>query len=262
MTILDKIIADKRLEVNARMNVVSLEHLKNQALGKPKGRSLKKALQESSTGIISEFKRKSPSKGFIHPEAEVESVVAAYQKAGCAGVSVLTDFPHFGGTVGDFKKARAVLDVPMLRKDFIIDPYQLYESKVLGADVILLIASALTLDMAYDLGELAHELGMETLLEVHNEKELEYISRYTDMVGVNNRNLATFVTDVQVSMNLADRIPDTYIRISESGISEALTVSELRKAGYQGFLMGENFMKNSEPGLALSNFIHELNGLK
>jgi indole-3-glycerol phosphate synthase len=258
MTILDKIIADKRLEVINRREIVSLEHLKSQAVGKKPGRSLKKALLESPSGIISEFKRKSPSKGYIHPGADVEEVVGAYQAAGCAGVSVLTDYLYFGGTVGDFKKARAVLNCPMLRKDFIIDPYQVYESKVLGADVILLIASALTLDEAYDLGELTHELEMEVLLEVHDEKELDYISRFTDMVGVNNRDLGTFETSVQKSFDLAPLIPTEYVRISESGLSDPSDVSKLRKVGYQGFLLGENFMKQDKPGMALSNFIHEL----
>lgn len=258
MTILDKIVADKRLEVAARREAISLEHLKNLANGLPKGFSLKNALTTSATGIISEFKRKSPSKGYIHPDADVVSIVSAYQAGGCTGVSVLTDYPYFGGTISDFKKARQVLDCPMLRKDFMIDPYQIYEAKVLGADVILLIASALTLDEAYDLGSLAHELGMEVLLEVHNEAELDYISRFTDMVGVNNRNLSTFVTDVQVSFDLADKIPSEFVRISESGLSEPDTVKNLREAGYKGFLMGENFMKHDNPGAALSSFIQAL----
>jgi indole-3-glycerol phosphate synthase len=259
MTILDTIIADKRLEVKARKQVVSERHLQQQTAGMAAGRSLKQTLIASPTGIISEFKRKSPSKGFIHPDANVEEVVSAYQKAGCAGISVLTDFPYFGGTISDFRKARAIADVPMLRKDFVVDPYQVYESKFLGADVILLIASALTLDEAYDLGELAHELGMETLLEVHNEEELGYISRYTDMVGVNNRDLKTFVTDVGISLRLASEIPEGFVRISESGLSDPLTVTNLRKVGYRGFLMGENFMKEKHPGIALSDFIAELN---
>jgi len=258
MTILDKIVADKRLEVSSRREAVPFDHLKSMATGMPKGLSLKKALETSQTGIISEFKRKSPSKGFIHPGADVVSVVSAYQAGGCTGVSVLTDELYFGGTVGDFRNARQVLDCPMLRKDFMIDPYQIYESKVLGADVILLIASALTLDEAYDMGELAHDLGMEVLLEVHNEAELEYISRFTDMVGVNNRNLSTFATDVQVSFDLANKIPSEFIRISESGLSDPATVKSLREAGYKGFLMGENFMKNDDPGAALSAFIRKL----
>jgi len=255
MTILDKIVADKRLEVAARREAVSFDHLKNMATGLPKGLSLKKALETSATGIISEFKRKSPSKGYIHPNADAASVVSAYQAGGCTGVSVLTDEIYFGGTLSDFRNARQVLGCPMLRKDFMIDHFQVYEAKILGADVILLIASALTMDEAYDLGELAHELGMEVLLEVHNEAELDYISRFTDMVGVNNRNLSTFVTDVQVSFDLADKIPAEFTKISESGLSETATVKKLREAGYKGFLMGENFMKHGDPGAALSSFI-------
>ena len=258
MTILDKIVADKRLEVAERKQAVSQEHLKSMATGMPKGRSLKNALLNSPTGIISEFKRKSPSKGYIHPDADVASIVSAYQANGCSGISILTDYPYFGGTIGDFKNARQVLNCPMLRKDFMIDPYQVYEAKVLGADVILLIASALTLDEAYDMGELAHELGMEVLLEVHNKAELDYIGRFTDMVGVNNRNLSTFVTDVQVSFDLADQIPSQFVKISESGLSDPSVVQTLRQAGYQGFLMGENFMKHDDPGAALSTFIQAL----
>jgi indole-3-glycerol phosphate synthase len=258
MTILEQIVADKRLEVAQRQQAIPLEHLKNVATGLPKGLSLKNALLNSPTGIISEFKRKSPSKGYIHPDADVTSVVSAYQAGGCTGVSVLTDYPYFGGTVGDFKTARHVLNCPMLRKDFMIDPYQVYEAKLLAADVILLIASALTKDEAYDLGELAHELGMEVLLEVHNEAELDYISRFTDMVGVNNRNLSTFVTDVQVSFDLAAKIPSQFVKISESGLSDPSDVKALREAGYKGFLMGENFMKHDDPGAALSSFIKHL----
>jgi indole-3-glycerol phosphate synthase len=258
MTILDKIIADKRLEVASRKQVIDLIHLKNLAQKQPPGLSLKKALSTSPTGIIAEFKRKSPSKGFIHPDAKVSPIVSAYQQAGCTAVSVLTDYTYFGGTINDFKTARAVLKCPMLRKDFMIDPYQIYESKVLGADVVLLIASALTLDEAYDLGELAHELEMEVLLEIHNEAELDYISRFTDLVGVNNRNLSTFETNVQVSFNLAAKIPSDTILISESGLSDPSTVKSLREIGYRGFLMGENFMKHDKPGDALVSFIHDL----
>lgn len=261
MTILEQIVADKRLEVAARKQAVPMEHLKKQCSGLNAGKSLKQALKESETGIISEFKRKSPSKGYIHSEAQVASVVQAYQEAGCTGVSVLTDYEYFGGTISDLKEARAVLNCPVLRKDFMIDPYQIYESKILGADVILLIAASLTLDEAYDLGELAHELGMEVLLEVHSEYELEYISRFTDIVGVNNRNLKVFKTDVQISFDLASKIPSNLVRISESGLNDPATVSALRKAGYQGFLMGEAFMKNDMPGVALASFIKEMRAL-
>jgi indole-3-glycerol phosphate synthase len=258
MDILEQIVADKKKEVTARKEVVSLEHLRGLCTGMPRGRSMKQALLNSPTGIISEFKRKSPSKGYIHPDAKVTEIVEAYQEAGCSAVSVLTDYSYFGGTIGDFKAARAVLQCPMLRKDFMVDPYQIYESKVLGADVILLIAAALTLDEAYEMGEIAHELGMEVLLEIHNEAEIDYISRFTDLVGVNNRNLKTFVTDVAVSHELAEKIPADRVRISESGISDPNTVKALRESGYCGFLMGENFMKENNPGAALSSFIKAL----
>jgi len=259
MTILEQIVESKRIEVNVRKQAVPMEHIKKMSEGLPVGKSLKRALMESPSGIISEFKRKSPSKGFIHPDAQVRSVVEAYQAAGCTGVSVLTDYEYFGGTINDFKEARAVLDCPVLRKDFMIDPYQMYESKLLGADVVLLIAACLTLDEAYDLGELAHELGMEVLLEIHGEEELEYISRYTDIVGVNNRNLKVFKTDVQTSFDLVSKIPADRVRISESGLSDPATVKALRKAGYQGFLMGEAFMKQDYPGEALADLIRKLN---
>lgn len=258
MTLLDQIVTNKRLEVAQKMQAIPLAFLKDSCVGLKPGRSLKQALLDSPTGIISEFKRKSPSKGYIHPGADVLSVVQAYQQAGCSGVSVLTDHDYFGGTVRDFKEACSVLDCPVLRKDFMVDPYQIYESKVLGADVVLLIAAALTLEEAYDLGELAHKLGMEVLLEVHNEDELQYVSAFTDMLGVNNRNLKTFTTDVQTSFDLVSSMPEKQVWVSESGLSDADTVLELRKVGYRGFLMGENFMKRQNPGDALSVFIAEL----
>jgi len=258
MTILDKIVAAKRIDIASCKQAVPLEHVINLSASLRQGRSMKQALLDSPSGIISEFKRKSPSKGFIHPGADVVQVVKAYEEAGCSGISVLTDYEFFGGTTGDFKAARAAVNCPILRKDFIIDPYQLYVSKILGADLVLLIAANLTMDEAFDFGELAHELGMEVLLEVHNEDELKYISRYTDIVGVNNRNLKTFVTDVNTSFDLAGKIPSDMVKISESGLSDPAIVKELRRAGYQGFLMGEAFMKNKQPGKALANFISKI----
>ena len=258
MTILEQIVANKRLEVLTRKQVEPIEHLRNLCAGLEHGKSLKQALIDSSTGIISEFKRKSPSVGFIHPEAQVVPIVQAYESAGCSGISVLTDNAYFGGTISDFKLARASVSCPILRKEFIIEPYQVYESKIIGADVILLIAASLTLDLAYDLGEIAHELGMEVLLEIHSEEELDYISRYTDIVGVNNRNLKVFKTDVQTSFDLATKIPSNIVRISESGLKDPATVQALWKAGYKGFLMGEAFMKHKDPGVALASFIKEL----
>jgi len=258
MDILQRIVAEKRLEVAARQQVVPVAHISSLCAGLKRGRSLRQALIGSSTGIIAEFKRKSPSKGYIHEGADVLSVARDYEAAGCSGLSVLTDYPNFGGTVSDLKIARAQVNCPVLRKDFIIDPYQLFESKILGADVILLIAACLTPDEAYDLGELAHELGMEVLLEIHNEEELEYISRFTDMVGVNNRQLKTFQTDVKTSFDLISKIPADIIRISESGLNDPKTVKALRKVGFNGFLMGETFMKHDHPGEALTAFLQQM----
>ena len=260
MTILDKIVADKRIEVEYLKKNVPLEDVKKLASGLGSGMSLslKNSLLNSSTGIISEFKRKSPSLGFINEMADVAEVVKAYEIAGCSGISVLTDLNYFGGTISDLKTAKSIVKCPVLRKDFMIDPYQIYVSKIIGADVILLIAASLTMDEAYDLGELAHELGMEVLLEIHNKEELDYISRFTDIVGVNNRNLKTFKTDVQISFDLAKQIPADRVKISESGLSDPDTVKALRSAGYNGFLMGEAFMKNLNPGEALASFINQL----
>lgn len=259
MTILEQILANKRLELATRKQVEPIEHLKNICAGLEPCKSLKLALVNSSTGIISEFKRKSPSAGFIYPEAQVVPIVQAYESAGCSGISVLTDNVYFGGTISDFKLARAAVSCPILRKEFVVEPYQVYESKIIGADAILLIAASLTLDEAYDLGELAHALGMEVLLEIHCEEELNYISRYTDIVGVNNRNLKTFKTDVQTSFDLAAKIPSNIVRISESGLKDPATVQALKKVGYNGSLLGEAFMKHKNPGVALASFIKELN---
>jgi len=251
--ILQEIVAAKRVEVASRKAVMPIDHLANQCAG------LKAALDASPTGIIAEFKRKSPSKGYLFEGADVSFVASAYEAAGCTGMSVLTDCPYFGGTIRDLKTARSLVNVPVLRKDFIIDPYQLYESKMLGADVILLIAAILTPDEAYDLGELAHELGMEVLLEVHQMEELEYVSRFTDMLGVNNRQLRTFKTDVQTSFELASKAPAGVTLVSESGLNDAATIQALRAVGFKGFLMGEAFMKTSEPGNALASLINSLN---
>jgi indole-3-glycerol phosphate synthase len=259
MDILAQIVADKRQEVMAKQQAIPLNYLINQTAGLKPGRSLAAALRHSKTGIIAEFKRKSPSKGFIHQEADVTSIVRSYEQAGCSGISVLTDFPYFGGLINDLKTARKVVDCPLLRKDFMVDPYQLYEAKLLGADVVLLIAACLSLDEAYDLGELAHELGMEVLLEVHSEEELNYISRFTDLVGVNNRQLKTFVTEVRTSFDLVSKIPDQYIKVSESGLDDPDVVKDLKKAGYSGFLMGERFIKFPDPGAELASFINRLN---
>lgn len=258
MNILDKIIAHKQVEVANAKSKISIAELENSPLfGRPT-LSLKNALQaRGASGIISEFKRKSPSKGIINDRVQPEIVTKGYVEAGANGLSVLTDTEFFGGTFDDFGKARAANpSTPMLRKDFMIDEYQLWEAKAMGADVILLIAACLTPAEICLLGQKAQALGLEVLLEVHNREELEQsICEYVDMVGVNNRNLKTFVTSIETSLELAQLIPDSFVKISESGLKNAETIQELRTAGYKGFLIGESFMTTDNPGSALKNLI-------
>jgi indole-3-glycerol phosphate synthase len=257
MNILETICAHKRLEVARQKEVVSLSHLKDLLPVDPhKKISFRRSLADLPPGIIAEFKRRSPSKGWIHPNADVETIAKEYEDAGAAAISVLTDELFFGGSFSDFKKARTtVTKIPLLRKDFIVDAYQIYQSKTLGADVVLLIAACLTREESLQFSAIAHELDMEVLLEIHNREELDYIQPLVDVVGVNNRNLNTFDTNVQCSFDLARQIPEEYFKISESGLSDSMTVMQLRKEGFKGFLMGENFMKKDHPGEALREFI-------
>ncbi len=256
--ILDKIIATKTIEVASRKLLIPISALEKAPAFSRKCLSMKQSLLNSDSGIISEFKRKSPSLGWIHQEADVVDITSGYSDAGASGISILTDEEYFGGTPMDLMAARPFITCPVLRKDFVIDEYQLYEAKALGADVILLIAAALTIEQTLQLASKAHELGLEVLLEVHNAEEIGHANDYVDMLGVNNRNLKTFEQSIQTSFDLAALIPDKYVKVSESGISKAETVKELRKFGYKGFLMGENFMKEEYPAEALSNFINEL----
>jgi indole-3-glycerol phosphate synthase len=259
--ILETICARKRLEVERQKEAVSLFYLKNELTlpNQPKI-SFKQSLANSPSGIIAEFKRRSPSKGWIHPHADIETVVNGYENAGAAAISVLTDEPFFGGSFSDFRNARkAVTKIPLLRKDFIVDEYQLYQSKAMGADVVLLIAACLTLEESLRFSQIAGELDMEVLLEIHNEEELAYIQPFVDVVGINNRDLKTFATDIQHTIRLSRKIPEEYLKISESGLSQAETVVNLRKEGFKGFLMGENFMKTENPAQTLKEFIIQLN---
>jgi indole-3-glycerol phosphate synthase len=255
--ILAEICDNKRLEIARQKEAVPLPYLKNLLSFQSREKiSFRQALLRSDSGIIAEFKRRSPSKGWIHPDADVESIVRSYEAAGATAISCLTDENFFGGGFLDFRKARAVISrIPLLRKDFIIDEYQVYQSKVMGADVILLIAACLTQEETARFTGIAHELEMEVLLEIHNEAELAYIQSNVDVVGINNRDLKTFVTDIRHTIELAHRIPAELVKISESGLSQTETVIQLRKEGFKGFLMGENFMKTSEPGEALLKFI-------
>ena len=257
-SILDKILATKAIEVATRKQQLPISALEKAPAFARKCLSLKQSLLNSESGIISEFKRKSPSLGWIHEDADVVEVSAGYSAAGASGISILTDLEYFGGTPMDLMAARPQITCPVLRKDFVIDEYQLYEAKAIGADVILLIAAALTVDKTLELAKKAHELGLEVLLEVHNAEELGHANDFVDMLGVNNRNLKTFEQSIQVSFDLAALIPDKFVKVSESGISKVETVRELRKVGYKGFLMGENFMKEENPAEILKKFISEL----
>ncbi|MDR2129815.1 MAG: indole-3-glycerol phosphate synthase TrpC [Odoribacteraceae bacterium] len=222
--------------------------------------SLKRALTASSSGIIAEFKRRSPSKGWIAPGADAASVATAYERAGAAAISCLTDEHFFGGGFSDFERARAAVSrVPLLRKDFIVDEYQLFQSRVMGADVVLLIAACLTREDARHLSALAHRLGMEVLLELHDETGLDYIQPDTDLVGINNRDLKTFSTDPSNALALARALPPGPVKIAESGITSPVTVQALRAGGFQGFLVGEHFMRSPDPGKTLEEFITRVN---
>ena len=258
MSILEKIILQKRLEVDRQKEAFSLKDLQQFERMKRSTVSFKEALKRSETGIIAEFKRKSPSKGFIHPGASPEIIIPGYETAGAAAVSVLTDTEFFGGSLSDLKKARECVRLPLLRKDFIIDEYQIYQAKAMGADFILLIAAVLNPATVKQFASLAKQLHLETLLEIHDESELKCLCDEVDVVGVNNRNLKTFVTDVNTSFELGEKIPSRFVKISESGLSDPSTVKDLRSAGFCGFLMGENFMKEPDPAAALHNFIKKL----
>ena len=259
MNILDKIIADKRLEVELKKSIIPVSQLENSVLFNSRTNSLSKLLKHSTSGIIAEHKRKSPSKQTINSSFTVEEVVKGYQNAGVCGISVLTDMKYFGGSLDDLLLARASVTIPLLRKEFIIDEYQLLEAKANGADVILLIAAVLTRQEIKHLSEFAQSLGLEVLLEVHNEEELyKAIMPSLNMIGVNNRNLKTFEVNLNYSKELANFIPKEFVKVSESGISNVSDIKELQPYGYQGFLIGENFMKTENVGLTASKFIKQL----
>lgn len=256
--ILDEIIANKRIEVAKKKEKISISILEKSIENCSIRKSFKDALVNSDTGIISEFKRKSPSKGWMFENAQVADIIPHYSAAGASAISVLTDNKYFGGQLSDLKEASLLTDTPLLRKDFTIDEYQIYEAKSAGASAILLIASALTPSEVKQFAKKAKLLDLDVLLEIHNTEELDHINEYVDVVGVNNRNLGTFSTDIETSFDLVDKIPDEFIKISESGISASQTVLDLRRVGFRGFLMGENFMKTENPGDALAQFIKEL----
>lgn len=258
--ILEEIVANKTKEVKEAQAKKSIKQLEKNTLFKKPSLSLKKALQaERASGIIAEFKRKSPSKGVINDQVRPDEVVFGYEEAGATGVSILTDESYFGGSKKDLILGQATINIPVLRKDFTIDEYQVVEAKAIGADVILLIAAALTPQKIKDLAQLAKSINLDVLLEVHNLEELETsVNEFIDIIGVNNRDLKTFNVSIQTSLDLVDKIPNDFVKISESGISKIEVIQTLREVGYQGFLMGENFMKNQDPAQACKEFIEEL----
>lgn len=259
MNILDKIVADKRKEVALKKNIIPASQLEKSVLFKRDGNSLAEALRSSGTGIIAEHKRRSPSKATINQNTNVGQVAKGYEKAGVCGMSVLTDIKYFGGSIEDLLLARASVDMPLLRKEFIIDEYQIVEAKSYGADVILLIAAVLTSKEIKNLSELAKSLQLDVLLEVHNEEELaKSIMPSLDMLGVNNRNLKTFEVSLETSKKLSVLIPDDFVKVSESGISSIEAIKNLKQYGYKGFLIGENFMKTKNPGISATEFIQKL----
>lgn len=260
MNILDTIVLHKRKEVAENKQVVSVQALEKRDLFQRQPVSIKAALMHpGSSGIIAEFKRKSPSKGIINDQVACDKTTLAYAQAGASALSVLTDHNFFGGSVDDFLAARRVNNCPMLRKDFVIDEYQIIEAKSIGADVILLIAAILDPGTIAKFVKLAHGLGMEVLLEVHDEKELlDNLASGADLMGVNNRNLKTFDVSIETSRRLSALIPDGIIKVSESGIEQVETIRELRTSGFRGFLLGQRFMEQSDPGLACLTFIQNL----
>jgi len=263
MNILQKIIAHKKEEVANRKKLYPIQLLEQSTFFETPVVSMKKyLLRKDKSGIIAEFKRRSPSKGNINPYATVESVSIGYMQAGASGLSVLTDEQFFGGQSADLTEARKFNFCPILRKDFIIDEYQIIEARSIGADTILLIAECLEKEELKRLADFAKSLGLEVLMEVHGVEQLAKLCDSVTMVGVNNRNLETFEVSIQTSLELANAIPAEFIKISESGISKPETILQLKEAGYNGFLIGETFMKTADPAKACLRFIQEINALK
>ena len=255
MNILDAIIKQKRTEVAEKQKLIPVDVVKQSEYFTRQVFSMKQSLLDpSKTGIIAEFKRKSPSKGDINQVADVVNVTEAYTKNGASALSVLTDEHFFGGSPNDLVRAR-VNNLPIIRKDFIIDEYQIVESKAMGADAILLIAACLSPLEVKQLAEFAVLIGLEVLLELHDESELEHICDKIDLVGINNRNLKTFDVDIDRSLAMAAKIPSDKIKIAESGISTVENIRLFRKNGFSGFLIGENFMKQENPGVAFEQFV-------
>ncbi|PCH54077.1 MAG: indole-3-glycerol phosphate synthase [Flavobacteriaceae bacterium] len=260
MNILDKIIAHKKQEVAQLMKEVSLDKLVKSPNFSRTPISLKQALtSKNSNGIIAEFKRQSPSKGIINDKATIIEVTQGYLEANVAAQSILTDTQFFGGSILDVMQARTVNKItPILRKDFIVDGFQIVEAKAIGADAILLIAACLTKQELKNYGKLADDLGLDVLYEVHNQEELDKIELGDNIIGINNRNLKTFEVDIEHSVELASHIPASCVKVSESGLNNPRVIMGLKEYGFQGFLIGENFMKTENPGLSCKSFMNQI----
>jgi indole-3-glycerol phosphate synthase len=256
--ILEKIVSFKKEEIKTRKKDNPECLLEKQDEFNRRIFSMKSFISDPhKTGIIAEFKKKSPSKGVINETANVALVTSAYARLGASMISILTDSFFFGGSTEDLKNAR-FNNLPILRKDFILDPYQLVESRAMGADVILLIAACLRPDETRNLAAFAHQLGMEVLLEIHNEHELDHLNEYVDVVGINNRDLKTFSVHIEHSIRLAESLPKNKLRIAESGINDVETIFLLKTAGFNGFLIGEKFMNTPDPAVAFASFVDQL----
>lgn len=257
MTILDKIIERKKEEVASAQSKIPLDHLKDNAFFRRETISLKESIKNKS-GIIAEFKRQSPSKGIINNNVEPIDIVSAYEKFGASGISILTDHDFFGGNLNDVLSVRNDINIPILRKDFMIDEYQFYEAKSIGADVVLLIASCLSPAQVQEFTDLAHELKMEVLLEIHTENELKHFNSKIDLVGINNRNLKDFKVNLQHSVQLKNQLPKEVLSVAESGIYNLEDFKFLKEKGFDSFLMGEYFMKNTNPAKAFEEFASQI----
>jgi Indole-3-glycerol phosphate synthase len=258
MNILEKIISLKQEEVYNNKIIRSIKKLENSSFFERKPFSLVKNLKKSHIGIIAEFKCKSPSKGVINNIVSVEKVVKDYEIAGVSGISILTDKKFFGGKNENLKKSRSIVSVPILRKDFIIDEYQIIESKSIGADVILLIAGILSKNQIFSFYKLAKSIGLEVIVEIHNEFEIDKITGNFDIIGINNRNLHTFIVDYNNCFKLSSKISNNYVKIAESGIDDVNRIFLLKKQGFKGVLIGEHFMKEKNPGITCKHFMDYL----
>ena len=259
MSILKNIVIDIKKELRLKKSIIPISEYEKMSLFKRNTISMSDSIKKDNYGIIAEFKRRSPSKNEINNKLSVNDVCRNYQVFGASGLSVLTNLKHFGGSLEDLVLARSTCTLPILRKDFIIDEYQIYESKAFGADIILLISSILTKDEIVNLSKKAKDLKLEVLLEVHNNVELKKgIVENVDIIGVNNRNLKSFKTDLKISEKLFNQIPNEFLKISESGLNNENSIKKLKKIGYQGFLIGEKFMASNDPGKELKKTLENL----